>query len=130
MKLTQIALLTLTSLILSGCSVFQRGPAEPNVVVKTVPIPIEIYHPPAPSPLQLENITWYVITSENYEEKIRELEQLQGGEAVVFAMTPQAYENMSYNIQELRRFIRQQNKILQYYRNVTEYRKQENIDKD
>ena len=35
-------------------------------------------------------------------------------------MTPPDYENMAYNLQELRRYIRQQKEIILYYRKATE----------
>ena len=34
-------------------------------------------------------------------------------------MTPQDYENMAFNLQELRRYIRQQKEIIIYYRDAT-----------
>jgi hypothetical protein len=34
-------------------------------------------------------------------------------------MTPQSYENMAYNFQEMRRYIRQQTEIIKYYREAT-----------
>ena len=38
---------------------------------------------------------------------------------VIFGMTPQDYENMAFNLQELRRYIRQQKEIIIYYRDAT-----------
>ena len=35
------------------------------------------------------------------------------------ALTPKGYENMAYNLQEIRRFIRQQKEIILYYRKAT-----------
>lgn len=34
-------------------------------------------------------------------------------------MTPQSYENMAYNLQEIRRYVRQQKEIILYYREAT-----------
>ena len=34
-------------------------------------------------------------------------------------MAPQDYENMAFNLQELRRYIRQQKEIIIYYRDAT-----------
>ena len=44
---------------------------------------------------------------------------MQGGTFVIFGMTPQDYENMAFNLQELRRYIRQQKEIIIYYRDAT-----------
>lgn len=53
-------------------------------------------------------------------EQIKRLEKIQGGSYVVFALTPQAYENMAYNLQEIRRYVRQQKEIIIYYREATQ----------
>ena len=42
---------------------------------------------------------------------------MQGG-TFIFGMTPQDYENMAFNLQELRRYIRQQKEIIIYYRDA------------
>lgn len=55
----------------------------------------------------------------NMAEKIYEIEQQTGSEFVVFAITPQTYENMAYNLQEIRRYMRQQKEIILYYREAT-----------
>jgi len=55
----------------------------------------------------------------NMAEKIYEVEQQTGSEFVMFAVTPQAYENMAYNLQEIRRYMRQQKEIILYYREAT-----------
>lgn len=96
------------------------GSKEPTeITVITKPVPLEIYQPPLPQEIKLEDVRWYVITEENLDEKVEEIRKLQGGELVVFAMTPQAYENMAYNLQEIRRYINQQKQIILYYRKTT-----------
>ena len=115
---TLIAILALS--LVSGCSWLETKPTEPPVRVITEQVPMEIYQPPLPSEIRLEDVRWFVITPENFEEQVSELERLQGGEWVVFAITPQDYENMAYNLQELRRYIREQKEIVLYYRKATE----------
>ena len=39
---------------------------------------------------------------------------------MVMALTPVGYESMAHNLQEMRRFIRQQKEIILYYRVATE----------
>lgn len=45
---------------------------------------------------------------------------MQSGTYVLFGLTPQDYENMAYNLQELRRYVRQQKEIILYYRQATQ----------
>ena len=60
-----------------------------------------------------------MITERNFEEQVARLEKMQDGTYVLFGLTPQDYENMAYNLQELRRYIRQQKEIIIYYREAT-----------
>lgn len=118
-------LLAASSLILlTGCSFlpsFSKPdpyvPPEIRVVTEQVKMPI--YQPPLPGEIRMENVRWYVITEETLQEKMDEISNDLGGDFVVFAMTPQGYENMAYNMQELRRYILQQKEIIIYYRRAT-----------
>lgn len=113
---TAIALL----ILLSGCAWQETKPTEQPVKVVTEQVPLTIYQPPMPQEIQLEDVRWFVITEENLESQITELEKLQGNNFVVFAITPQDYENMAYNLQELRRFVREQKEIILYYKKATQ----------
>ena len=68
----------------------------------------------------MQDVTWFVITKENYKEAVQKVEELTAGEFVVIALTPTGYESMAYNLQEIRRFIRQQKEIILYYRAATD----------
>ena len=63
---------------------------------------------------------FFVITEKNFKEQVRRLQKMQDGTYVLFGITPQDYENMAYNLQELRRYIRQQKEIIIYYRQATQ----------
>ena len=114
-------LLSLTLISLIGCSSMgAREPRQiPEVKVITEEVSTTIFHPPLPQEVRLEDIRWMILTNENLEEQITEAENLLGGDFVVFAMIPTDYENFAWNIQELRRFIRQQKEIILYYREAT-----------
>ena len=117
MKNTALILLLLT---LSACNWLQPEeytPPEPITVI-TQQVATPIYHPVLPNEVQLENVQWLVITESNVEEQLEKVRQLQTNEAVVFAITPQGYENLAYNLQELRRYIRQLREIIVYYQSI------------
>ena len=44
---------------------------------------------------------------------------MHGGDTVFVAMTVSDYELMSYNTQEIKRYINQLGEVIVYYRNVT-----------
>ena len=68
----------------------------------------------------MQDVEFFVVTEKNLDEQIKKLEKLQDGTYVLFGLTPQDYENMAYNLQELRRYIRQQKEIIIYYRQATQ----------
>lgn len=122
--LTSVAVLAL-----GGCSMLQPQPLPaPEPIVKTVTEykTLEIYQPPLPKAISLQDVEFFVVTEKNFEEQVEKLEKLQSGTYVLFGLTPQDYENMAYNLQELRRYIRQQKEIIIYYREAT----QDDIDTD
>ena len=110
-------------LALGGCSMLQPQPLPaPEPIVKTVTEykTLEIYQPPLPKAISLQDVEFFVVTEKNFEEQVKKLEKLQSGTYVLFGLTPQDYENMAYNLQELRRYIRQQKEIIIYYREATQ----------
>jgi len=112
----------LSIILSSGCSILPTVDFTPPPPVKVITeeIPIEIYQPPLPQQITLQDVTWFIITKNNWEEAIVKVEKLLGGEFVIFGLTPPDYESMAYNLQEIRRFIRQQKEIILYYREATE----------
>ena len=91
----------------------------PEPVIKTVTEykTLEIFQPPLPSKIDLQDVKFFIVTEKNFEEQIIRIRKMQDGTFVLFGITPQDYENMAYNLQELRRYIRQQ---IIYYREATQ----------
>lgn len=119
-KMIKLITIALISTSLAGCALFSSSrpdPAPPEIVTQR--IPQEIYQPPLPNPVRMEDIRWFVITADNLDEQIERIERLQDGDFVVFAVTPRDYENMAGNLQELRRYVRQQREVIEYYREAT-----------
>ena len=121
MKPTIALVSALTIIVSSGCSVLPKVDFTPPPPVKVITeeVKVDIYQPPLPNEIKMEDVSWFVITKENWEESVQKVEKLLGGDFVVMALTPKGYENMAYNLQEIRRFIRQQKEIILYYRKAT-----------
>lgn len=82
-------------------------------------IPPETYFPPishrvVPRPVNLQNINSYVVTPNNYDEFVRRF-TAENGELIFVAMSTKDFQNMSYNLNELRRYISQQKAVIVYY---------------
>ena len=121
MKPTIVLVSAFTIALSSGCSVLPKVDFTPPPPVKVITeeVKVDIYQPPLPNEIGLEDVAWFVITKDNWEESVAKVEGLLGGDFVVMALTPKGYENMGYNLQEIRRYIRQQKEIILYYRKAT-----------
>lgn len=64
--------------------------------------------------MQFPPVDWFVITEENLEDKIKEI-QSKTGNTVMFVITPKGYENLALGIAELRRYVKDQQAIIAYY---------------
>ena len=102
-------------MLLVGCA---STPVK-EVVIKTKPIEIEIAQPDRPREVKLERPEWFVVNTSTLEEFLEKVRKIQSDEPVFFAFTPQDYEKMSYNLQEIRRYVLQQNEIIVYYEKMT-----------
>ena len=67
-----------------------------------------------PKPVTMGDVKFAVVTEENQEQFIEEFRK-DYGEVVFIAMPVRDYERLAINIQDIRRFINQQSKILVYY---------------
>ena len=100
----------LLSLLLSSCS----WKPEKEIITKA-----EVYVPTInvvsrPEPLTLRNADVIVITEKNLEEVIQRVKDMQGS-FVVYALDPKSFESLAINMEEIKLYIEQQNKIILYY---------------
>lgn len=96
---------------ISGCTKFVKTPPETIVKVQTVEVKKPKLTVQKPDTVRMRNVTWHVITVENFEQKIAEI-TASGNAAVFFALTSNGYENLSLNMNDLRAFIEQQKSII------------------
>lgn len=66
--------------------------------------------------LRMKDVEWMLITPENFEEKVAEIEET-GRPVVFFALTDEGYENISMNFSSIRALIQQKNSIIAAYEN-------------
>lgn len=101
-------------LALSSCGSISSLRPEPQVVVQTEYIERNIPIQQRPTPVEMPNVEWYVVNSDNVDEFLERIKN-DVGEVVFIAVTPKGYENLSLGIADLRRFILQQREIIVYY---------------
>ena len=80
--------------------------------------------PVLPRELQLKAPYWYVVSDKNVDEFLKRVEK-EEGRLVFVAMSVPDYELMAYNMQELKRYIKELKEVVVYYRMVTSGNKNE-----
>ena len=104
-----LSMLLLSSLLLTGCS----GTKILDIISE--PAPIVIQHPPPPRGVTMRKVEWRVLNAAILQK------MLENGDDVQFiALTPAGYENLSLNMSEIKRYIKQQRQVVVYYQNITD----------
>jgi len=101
----------LLSLIVSSCSTWDK---LTRIEVQTVEVERNIPIQNRPRQLNLSNITWYVVTEENFEEFKKRYEK-ENGMFLFYVISIRDYETLSLNMAEIKRYIEQQKQIIIYY---------------
>jgi len=107
----KLPLLLTGLLILTACGA--RLP-EKEVVVTTEYQEQNIPIQERPKAVDFPPVDWFVITEQNMEEKIAEINS-KTGNVVLFTITPKGYENLAIGIADLRRYVKDQQAIIAYY---------------
>jgi len=87
------------------------------VEVVTIAEPVPMYHPPLPLELQLVDIDWQVLSPEILQEYLSDLESGSAPPTAFYSLTSKEYENLSMNMAEIKRYLRDTLSIVEYYRN-------------
>ena len=111
-------------LLLSSCALMTKPPVE--VEIKTVPIKIKITQPVLPRPIDMKDPQWYVVSEKNLDEFLGRIKKESGGQLVFFAMSPGDYELMAFNLQEIKRYVKELKEVVVYYKTVTQVEDNEN----
>ena len=110
-------------LLLSGCGLIGREPYAPEtkpVEVVTVIKPAAVYHPALPNAISTLPVEWKVLTPQTMQEYLDDLEEGNAPTNAYYGLSTKGYENLSANMAEVKRYIRQVLTIVQYYKNLDE----------
>ena len=98
------------AILLSSCS---WKPEKEIVTVETIVKPT-IAIAQRPRPVEFDELKVKVITEANVQEVIQEMKDNQG-QFLVYALDPVTFKNLAIGIEEIKRYIEQQNDIIVYY---------------
>lgn len=123
LKLLAVSLiLTITT----GCSFSKpKEVVVTRTVVQTPDIPLRS----PPRPINMVDVNWYTVTTDNIHEFEERFENANG-DLVFFALSVPHYENLSLNLADIRRFIEQQKAIIIYYEEQITAQSKKNINND
>ena len=111
-------------ILLSSCS---SKPEKEIVTVETIVKPT-IAIAQRPRPVEFDELKVKVITEANVQEVIQEMKDNQG-QFLVYALDPVTFKNLAIGIEEIKRYIEQQNDIIVYYeKEVTDEPEKEVLD--
>jgi hypothetical protein len=90
------------------------------IEVTAKPVELNIIQPVDPQPVDMLKVNAKVLTKENVDAFIKQAQKDLGTDNPVFvALSTRDYEALSLNIQELKRYIVQQQRIIAYYKKAT-----------
>ena len=108
---SRVLSLTLLCLLLSSCG---SWPKLRQIEVKTVEVDRVIPTQTRPRPIDLHDITWFVVTEQNFE-RFKARYTKQNGEFLFYAISVRDYETLALNMADIKRYIDQQKQIIIYY---------------
>ncbi|MDB4726389.1 hypothetical protein OAF54_03040 [bacterium] len=88
-------------------------------MIQTKLVRVPITQPVLPREIELRDPEFYVVSAKNLDEFLKRVEK-ESGTVVFIAMSIADYELMSYNMQEIKRYVQQMQEVVVYYRRVVE----------
>ena len=100
---------------LTGCSIG----GEKKIKIFQVEEPRKKLDYPMPTALELEQVKWIIITSENAEEVFKKLDEA-GIDPVLFGLTDKDFELLAKNFAQIRQKLQETNNLLEEYKKYYE----------
>ncbi len=107
----KVSSVLLLSLLLSSCAGWD---ALKKIEVQTVEVDRVIPTQNRPRQLDLNDITWFVVTDQNFNQFKKKYTK-QNGAFLFYAISVRDYETLALNMAEIKRYIEQQKQIIIYY---------------
>lgn len=113
--MNKIILILVTAVLLTGCSIG----GEKKIKIFQVEEPRQQLNYELPTPLQLEQIQWIIIHSENADEVFAKMAE-QGLDPVLFGLSDKDYELLAKNFAQIRAKLQETNTLLEEYKKYYE----------
>ena len=104
----------LIAILLSSCAAGVKVIDTYKIEKKREPLALE-----DPTPLELQDVEWIIITKDNAEEVFEKVKS-SGGDYALFAVTDEGYEKLALNFADIRNKLAEQRQIILSYKEYYE----------
>ena len=105
----------LIAILLSSCAAGVKVIDTYKIEKKREPLALE-----DPTPLELQDVDWIIITKENADEVFEKIKNEKNGDYALFALTDNGYEKLALNFADIRNRIAEQRQIILSYKDYYE----------
>jgi hypothetical protein len=112
--MNKVILILLASFVLVSCSA-----GEKKIKIFSVEEPRQQLDYPMPTPLELEQVKWIIINSENADEVFAKMQE-QGLDPVLFGLSDKDFQLLSKNFAQIRNKLKETNTLLEEYKKYYE----------
>ena len=96
-------------LLLAACS---------STEITTVPIQLPTVDAPKALPLSMREVKWQVMNSDDLKALVAALEASPDPKYVIYVLDNRNFENMALNMEEIKRFMLEQQQVIIFYENL------------
>ena len=105
----------LAIILLSSCAAGVKVIDTYKIEKKREPLDLNM-----PTPLELQDVDWIIITKENADEVFEKIKNDKNGDYALFALTDNGYEKLALNFADIRNRIAEQRQIILSYKDYYE----------
>ena len=105
----------LIAILLSSCAAGVKVIDSYKIEKKREPLALDM-----PTPLELQDVDWIIITKENAEEVFEKVKNNKNGDYALFALTDEGYEKLALNFADIRNKLAEQRQIILSYKEYYE----------
>ena len=105
----------LIAILLSSCAAGVKTLQTYKIEKKREPLDLTM-----PTPLELQDVDWIIITKDNADEVFEKIKNEKNGDYALFAVTDTGYEKLSLNFADIRNKLAEQRQIILSYKEYYE----------
>ncbi len=107
----KILILAALGLALAGCQTAE----SPRPVLSEITAP-------QPQPITTRPVAWKVYTAKDIQKLAADMKAGKGQDTVIIGLAPKGYQNLSHNMNEIERYVREQKEVIIFYKNIADER--------